>query len=110
MNFSLKREQRLEKSCAPPWTAGWSVFTRPPSISGAPVMSDTSLRQQLVSKELSRKNLPASARNVEAGVADGLGRAAAPAQLDASCVEAMRQWQQACLVVDREESYRNNVS
>lgn len=28
----------------PPWTAGWSVFTRPPSISGAPVISETSLR------------------------------------------------------------------
>lgn len=27
----------------PPWTAGWSVFTLPPRISGAPEISETSL-------------------------------------------------------------------
>jgi hypothetical protein len=29
--------------CSPPCTTGWRVFTRPPSISGALVMSATSL-------------------------------------------------------------------
>lgn len=30
----------------PPWTAGCKVLTRPPSISGALVISDTSLRNE----------------------------------------------------------------
>ncbi len=31
----------------PPWTAGWRVLTLPPSISGNPVRSDTSLYDKI---------------------------------------------------------------
>ena len=36
----------------PPWIAGCRVFTRPPSISGAPVTSDTSLTGKLASRSV----------------------------------------------------------
>src|SRR5437588_3248316 len=38
--LSLARSRRASR---PPWILGWSVFTRPPSISGAPVSSCTCL-------------------------------------------------------------------
>ena len=33
----------LRMASKPPWTAGWSVLTRPSIISGKPVTSDTSV-------------------------------------------------------------------
>lgn len=35
----------------PPWTAGWSVLTRPPNISGAPVISETSFTLRPASRK-----------------------------------------------------------
>src|SRR5438034_8529186 len=37
----------------PPWIAGWSVFTRPPSISGEPVTSDTEVTARPADRNVS---------------------------------------------------------
>ena len=68
----------------PPWTAGWSVLTRPSRIPGAPVTVATSI-------------------TVEPGVAQQAGGAAGRDQLDAEAGELARELDQPRLVRDREQ-------
>src|SRR5215470_9468418 len=40
-SISARSEASAGRPSSPPWMRGWSVFTRPPRISGLPVCSDT---------------------------------------------------------------------
>ncbi len=42
---SARCSGRSRSARMPPWMAGWSVFTRPPSISGLPVTSSTGVHR-----------------------------------------------------------------
>lgn len=85
----------------PPWTAGWSVLTRPPSISGALVMLETSLGDTF------RTYMEAmgveDVLDVDIRLPDLFRGASRTEESDACCTEAFRELDQTGFIVDGQQ-------
>ena len=82
----------------PPWTAGWSVLTRPPSISGALVMLETSLGHTFRTRMEGKgaKDL----LDVDVCFSDFFCGASRTEESDACCTEALGEFDQPSFVID----------
>lgn len=94
------RSESMLRERIPPWTAGWSVLTRPPRISGALVIDETSLQCQLVVRGRTSWSY---SLDLDAVLTDQLGRAAGAEEAESESLELLREGKEVGLVVDRQE-------
>ena len=96
----------MSRARIPPWTAGWRVLTRPPSISGAFVIAETSLRE-IFSKENKKSEShieEIDSLDGEASFPNHLGCTARREDADIVLGKTLCKVEQTSLVIDRQDS------